>query len=169
MEGMPCSDLLQVLMLRLAGRFLQGTVSTLPFSRLFSGLTSPGRAFRPCTPELPGISSLPPVARVNVPYRQLLPVLISPAPSPSAGITPARASAPACGADGGARRPRGRFMVIRNSFHVCASSIGPAPSPHALSLPGLGLCLCLCLRSAWYAAARPGRPLPDSDPKAEGP
>lgn len=53
---------------RLAGRFRQGTVSTLPFSGPFSSLTSPGRAFSPCTPELPGISSLPPAARANVPY-----------------------------------------------------------------------------------------------------
>lgn len=55
MEGMPCSDLLQALVPRLAGRFLQGTISTLPFSRSCSSLASPGRAFPLRTPELPRI------------------------------------------------------------------------------------------------------------------
>lgn len=167
---MPCSDPLQALVRRLAGRFLQDTISTLPFSGPCSGLTSRARVFPPHTPELPRISSLLPAAGANIPCRELLPVLASPAPSPSAGVAPARASAPACGADGGARHPRGRFMVIRNRFHVCASSIGPAPSPHAMSLPGLGPCLrlCLCPRRHMADCSRPGCPLPDSDPKAEG-
>lgn len=83
-------------------------------------------------------------------------------PSLSAGITPTRASSPTCGADEGARRPRGRFMVIRNSFHVCEGSTGPAPFPHPLSLPDLGQCLVLCLCGAWHAVAQISHQRPQS-------
>lgn len=149
---MPYSDLLQVLVPRLSGRFLQGTISTPPFSRPCSSSTSPGRVFPPRTTELPGISSLPPMAIANIPYRQTAPAHPCLAhPFPICRRRSRQSRAPACRADGGARHSRSGFMVIRNSFHVCANSNGPAPSPHPSLLSGLGL--CHCLRGTWHVAA----------------
>lgn len=136
---------------------LQGTISPLPIRGPLSGRSCAGRALPSLALDLPGVSSLGPTARAHVPHEA------SPVPSLSAGVARARARAPVCGADGGARHPRCRFMALRNSFHLCASSIGPAPSPHPPSLPALGRCLPLCLCSARRHAAPFGRP------RAEGP
>lgn len=65
-DWMLCSNLFQAVLPRLCGRLPQGTISILPFSRPCFSLTSHGRAFPLCTPELPGTSSLPPVARANI-------------------------------------------------------------------------------------------------------